>query len=55
MRWKVEHLSGLMTAAYWVDMMVVRKVDSLIEMTADSMAVMKAVYWADQMVVRKVD
>jgi len=36
-----------MSAAYWVDMMVVRKVDSLIEMTADSKAVKRAVKKAE--------
>ena len=55
MRWKVEHLSGLMSAACWVDMMVVRKVDSLIEMTADSKAAKTADYWADLKVAKTAD
>ena len=41
--WKVEHLSGLMTAAYWVDMMVARRAQHSSVMTADS----KADYWTD--------
>ena len=38
MRWKVEHLSAPMTAAYWVDMMVVRRAEHSAVMTADSKA-----------------
>ena len=34
MRWKVEHLSGLMSAGYWAD----SKADSTVERTADSKA-----------------
>ena len=49
LRWKVEHLSGLMTAAYWVDMMVVRRVQHSALLTADS----KAGYWVDSKVVMR--
>ena len=47
MRWKVEHLSGLLTAAYWVDMMVVRRAQHSAVMTADPKAEMTAVMKAD--------
>ena len=55
MRRKVEHLSGLLTAAYWVDMMVVRRAQHSAVMTADPKAVKTAGYWADLKVAKTAD